>query len=86
MGTVGWHGCRVRWTLPDSSHLEDAEALVQDMRGRGAAIPPCYLAPLLHCCLHRWRIYVLCSCLPLTGLYTWHASNDCLSQYDNDVA
>ena len=26
---------RVRWTLPDSTHLEDAEALVQDMRTRG---------------------------------------------------
>jgi hypothetical protein len=38
--------CRVRWTLPNSSHLEAAEALVQDMRGRGAAKIGLALGPI----------------------------------------
>jgi hypothetical protein len=30
--------CRVRWTLPDSSHLESAEGTVQELQSKGALL------------------------------------------------
>ena len=32
--------CRVRWTLPDLKHVEDTEALVKELQGRGKASRP----------------------------------------------
>ena len=42
--------CRVRWTLPDSSQLEGAEALVQDMRSKGANTFLCMPGAAIVCC------------------------------------